>query len=401
MQKKNIWKNRNIILFLIARAFFIPMFWLPILYIYLIEFKQLSIIQTTFLLSIQEFALVFLEIPTGILADKISRRVSVAIGYVLSGLPFALLPFVGNYYLIITIFLFKAIGKGFISGADTSLLYDTLIDLNATSEYKKIIALSKSLFTGVMAICIIIGSLVYKSNPALPLILPVPLLIIGAIAVLMIKEPKVTLLSRFKQHKNYFKHILESLKYVFAGVPMILAIIIFTSSDALGVNLKWLYTPIFTQLNMNIVFIGGITAILYGLKAIINFISIKFIHKNPLVNVAISSLFTAIFFIIMSSFFKQTIAIVTMMGIILTSEVMDSSIEEYIHGKLDSKIRATAMSIVNMCGSIGATIMLNGFGLINISFGIQKSILFISTFFILSFILTVVLNRLNINKIID
>lgn len=132
--------KNNIFLFYILRAFYLPFFWLPVLYIYLTSIKGLNPAEAALLLSLQELLLIFLEIPTGVIADKVSRKFSIGLGYILTSLPFLFLPFTQNYTLMILIFAVKATGKALVSGADTSLLYDTLVDLNKTNEYKRIIS---------------------------------------------------------------------------------------------------------------------------------------------------------------------------------------------------------------------------------------------------------------------
>lgn len=184
--------KRNLILFYITRSLFIPFFWLAILYIYLTETKGLSPASTMFLLSLQEFLLIFLEVPTGVIADKISRRVSVALGYILTSLPFLIIPFTDSYLIFIAIFSIKAIGKALTSGADNSLLYDLLADYDSTSLYKKILNKSKSLMMLVTAICIFIGGFLAEINIELTLILPFPLMIIGAISVILMDEPETS-----------------------------------------------------------------------------------------------------------------------------------------------------------------------------------------------------------------
>jgi len=70
-------ENKNIKLFYLVRLFWIPLFRLPVLYLYLTQWKHFSPQAAFFLLGLQELLLIFLEIPTGVIADKFSRTVSV------------------------------------------------------------------------------------------------------------------------------------------------------------------------------------------------------------------------------------------------------------------------------------------------------------------------------------
>ncbi len=160
--KKNL--ERNITLFYILRALTLPYFWLPILYYYLTAIKGFSVTETTILLGLQEFLLIFLEIPTGVVADKISRKFSVGLGIAITSLPLALLPWTDSYIAALIIFSTRAIGKALVSGADSSLLYDTLVDLNRTNEYKKIKTMSAAVVMAGATVCMLIGGWMGQSG---------------------------------------------------------------------------------------------------------------------------------------------------------------------------------------------------------------------------------------------
>ena len=384
--------NRNIKLFYLVDSVFIPFFWLSTLYFYLRYNKGLGEVQTLFLLGIQEFLLIFLEIPTGVIADKISRRFSVALGYILTSLPFLLFPFAHMYILYILIFVVKAIGKALISGADTSLLFDLLKDYGQTERYKKIISTARFFDRGVVAICIFVGGLIAKTNMELPLLLPFPFMVVGAIAVLLIDEPKTSTEGKKLQHSNYLIHTKEAFTFLIHNKPILILTLLFALSEALGVNLKWFYPPIFSALNFDIAIIGGITAVLYLVKSVLSLISAKIMAKSAYTNILITLIGLSLFFILSALLFSPTMVVLAMLGIILASQILEANLEENIHTRLNSKDRATVMSMINAITSIGATIMLLIFGFLNGSLGIQWSLLALGIMFV-SGLITLVLSK--------
>ena len=394
--KNNI--NNNIFLFYIVRMFFLPFFWLPVLYVYLTKVKGLGISETMFLLGLQELLMIFLEVPTGVVADKISRKFSVGLGYILTALPFLFLPLTNSYGLFIFIFFVKAVGKALVSGADTSLLYDTLIDLRRIDEYKIIVNKSKVGMMICSATCIGLGGLIATTNIELTLILPFPLMLVGAIAAFLMVEPDESIKAKKLQETNYLKHIGKSFVNVLRSPMLLILTVLFSISEALAVNLKWIYTPIFEALKLNLAMIGGITALLYLAKALMAAVSTKIISKSIKINIGGGMLVVAIMFILMTIFFRTPIVLLALLMVILAGEVFDASIEEGIHKELLSHNRATMMSVINLFSSIVATIMINGFGLFYSFSGLKGGLLMLAGMFTIGVLVSTKLNPDKTNR---
>lgn len=381
--------KRNLKLFYITRSLFIPFFWLAVLYVYLTENKGLSPASAMLLLSLQEFLLIFLELPTGVIADKFSRRISVALGYILTAMPFMLLPFTDNYLIFIAIFSIKAIGKALTSGADNSLLYDLLSDYNSTDLYKKILNKSKSLMMLVTAVCIFIGGFLAELNIELTLILPFPLMLIGAISVMLMDEPETSKKAKEIQQRNYLKHTTEALINIFRNKQILLLAIIWSVVVGLGINMKWIYTPVFQALDFNLVIIGGLTTILYLLKSILAIASIKLMKLKTINSLPLYSLLLSISLLLPVLFYNPFVVIISLVLIILFTETLTAISEEEIHQKIESKNRSTTMSGINLISSVMATIMLNGFGILNNHFNIQTSLLFLGIIIFINVLVSV------------
>lgn len=361
--------------------FTLPFFWLPVIYIYLTRVKGLSTGETMFLLGLQELLMIFLEVPTGVVADKFSRKFSVGLGHILTCLPFIVFWVSSNYWVFVGIFTVKAVGKALVSGADTSLLYDTLVDLGKTNEYKKILASSKFLTLSVVAACIFIGGLMADKYMEWTLVLPIPFMLIAAMAAFLMTEPETSKTAKKLQEVNYLKHVGESLRYVLSSRTILILTAVFSINEAMAVNMKWIYTPIFEALNMNLSLMGGITALLYLAKSLMAGLSTKILSNNLRLNMTLGMAVTVLLFGLIIIDFKQATVIVALLGIILASEIMDASIEEGIHNKLASHNRATVMSVINLFSSIVATIMINGFGIAQGLSGLNGGLLVIIVIF--------------------
>ncbi len=381
--------RKNIILFYIVRALFLPYFWVPVLYIYLTSVKGLNPAETALLLSLQEFLLIFLEVPTGVVADKISRRFSVGLGYLLAALPFVFLPLVNNYSIFILLFAIKATGKALVSGADTSLLYDMLVDHDRTNEYKRIINNSKALMMGVTAICIFLGGYMAQVGKIdWTLILPLPLAIIGAIAAFMMDEPETSKKAKEIQDQNYLLHTFHSLTFLVKRKNLLLLAVLFALVDATAVNMKWYYTPLFEALRFDLFAMGGITAVLYVVKSLFSAISAKVLKdEHNLRNILLFTILTAAAFTLSALFFVSPVIIISLLAIILFTESLETILSEEMHNRFESHTRATVMSMVNVFSSIIATLTLNGFGVIQLHASLQAALIFLAATFVMAFVI--------------
>lgn len=375
--------QRNIFLFYLARLFRIPFFRLPVLYIYLTQNKGLTPATAFFLLGLQEFLLIFLEIPTWVLADKVSRKLSVWIGYITTSLPFVFLPFVNGIIPITIIFVIKAIGKAFISWADTSLLYDSLLDLGRQKEYKSILNKSKVGLLMVSAICILLWWWIAEFNIDLTVMLPFPLMLIWAIATFCMKEPQTTEKAKKMQEASYLKHTLKTIQHLLTSKSIILWVAIFLLQDAISINMKWFYTPIFEKLHFWLALMWSVTALFYIFKSLAAWIGNKLSYDNPIKNIIIYSFASSVLLIGSWFYFHNYSILPTLALVLMGNQIIGSSVDEFLHERIGSHHRSTAMSSINMIGSLSSTIVLYSFGTIQGYKWINTWVLFLWWIFLL------------------
>jgi len=126
--------------------------------IYRFQMAGLDPLQLVLLGTVLEVSIFLFEIPTGIVADIYSRRLSVIIGFTLIGLGMLL---EGSWQFFVTILLAQAvwgIGYTFISGAQDAWLADEIGEERLTSTY-----LRGSQFAQIAALAGIIMNVVLAS----------------------------------------------------------------------------------------------------------------------------------------------------------------------------------------------------------------------------------------------
>ncbi len=384
-------KSKNLNLFHISKLFELPNFWLPYIYIYLSEYKHLPLAQVFFLLGLQEFALIFLELPTGVVADKISRKFSVGLGYIVTFLPLALLPFANNFWTFFVLLFIKAMGRALVSGADTSLLYDTLLDLKKEERYKNELSKAKSLTFGFTALSLFLSGFIASFNIDLVFMLPLPFALIGAIAMFLMKEPEISVEQKRFQEKNYFKHAWKSFFKVFRVKSLIVPILIFAIVESIAVQLKYIYTPFFASLETELSAMGGIVSIFYVVRSVSAFVNSKIKAQDEAKILIVSTFISMISFVLIGIFVNPIFAIVLFTIEVFAESVSVPAIGHSIHRKLESSNRATSMSSINLVCSIFASSIIWVFGAVSEVSDIRYAIFFISFLYLISFFLSNIL----------
>lgn len=103
--------------------------------IYLIREVGLDPLQLVLMGTVLEATYFLFEVPTGVVADVVSRKVSIVIGMLLSGIAFLLLGFVHSFGAALLTQVFWGFGATFSSGADVAWITDEVGEDSARPLY--------------------------------------------------------------------------------------------------------------------------------------------------------------------------------------------------------------------------------------------------------------------------
>ncbi len=153
--------NRNIKYYYLYSATWVMMIG-PILTVFFLE-KGLSFSQIMVLQTIAAIATVITEVPSGAIADLYGRKVSLmlsSLSFVIGLLLFVWSP---NYLVLIAGQIFAGIAISFKSGADSSLIYDTLLKQDRIKDYMRIQSRGHSYFLGAQIIGSILAGIFFTA----------------------------------------------------------------------------------------------------------------------------------------------------------------------------------------------------------------------------------------------
>lgn len=223
-------------------------------------YTQIFILQAFFMICV-----VLLEVPTGVIADKYSRKLSLILAGLFGAAAWIVYGLVTNYYLFFIGEFLCAISLSLVSGADNALVYDTLVELKKKDESKQILSNYESAKTIGIMIALPVGSIIagsafiaYPQSISFVLLLTAIPNIISFFIALSLVEPK-----REKPiEHDFIKQGILGIKYVFTK----------NKKDLLRISLNnifisvttffifWFYQPLLTSSNVNISYFGVVAA---------------------------------------------------------------------------------------------------------------------------------------------
>ena len=113
------------------------LFWMmsTVFMIFQIEVVRLDALQLVLVGTALEISAFMFEVPTGMVADTWSRRLSVVLGYLLTGVAFLIMGLVPTFVAFVIASFIWGIGWTFISGAHQAWLADEIGESEAASTY--------------------------------------------------------------------------------------------------------------------------------------------------------------------------------------------------------------------------------------------------------------------------
>lgn len=118
----------------------------------------LNILQLAIYQSIYSVSTAILEIPTGLLGDKIGKKKSVMIGTLLLAIHAALMYWNELIFIFLLLGFLEAFAYSFISGSDSALLYEILEHSNLEHNYLRINSIIMSVRSAITGLALVLGA---------------------------------------------------------------------------------------------------------------------------------------------------------------------------------------------------------------------------------------------------
>ncbi|MCK4880408.1 MAG: MFS transporter [Bacteroidales bacterium] len=217
------------------------------------ESNGLSMKDIMILQAVYSIAIVVLEVPSGYLADVIGRKKTLIIGSVFGILGFTTYSlsfgFVG--FLIAEIIL--GIGQSCISGADSAMLYDSLLERGEEKKYTRFEGRITSLGNVAEAVAGIVGGLLAGITIRTPYVAQIFVAFIALPAAITLVEPtrKIPLI------KAGIMEIVHIARFaLFTDRPLRRNILFSAITGTATLTMAWFAQPFFEYTNIDIAWFG-------------------------------------------------------------------------------------------------------------------------------------------------
>jgi MFS family permease len=222
------------------------MLYMPISFLFYLE-NDFGEFEYLTLHAIYSGVIAFLEVPSGYVADVWGRKKALIIGTLFGVFGFSVYSFTGGLLFFLTAEILLGIGQSLISGADSALLYDTLLEKKKENKYIKfegaITALGNfSEVAAALFVSVIVFS-TYRTYFQLQSLLA----LMGFVAALFLIEPKI----HDKKLGGKFKDILDIVRYSFIEHKKLRNLLIYSSVIGFAsLSMAWLAQPLLKEIGL-------------------------------------------------------------------------------------------------------------------------------------------------------
>ncbi len=354
--------RRNLKLLNIFTIFLNSVFLLPICIPFYRD--ELGLSFHDFLIGESVFAVfvILWDVPAGYLADRWGRKNTLVLGAFIMVVAYTSLALATGFWSAMFAEALIGVGIATVSGANSALLYDTLLSQGREGEYRKREGFRFALQLYSCSLACIAGGYLYAIDHHLPLIIEIILIICGAIVALGFVEPP--------RHKHITGHhplkdIRDTLIYVLhghreiAGIVLLMVIVFSTTKICM-----WGIQAYADALHISEIYNGWIISAVMLCGAV----SGHFGHKilpSLRGEQALQSLIVMLVIVLLVAGVSMSFVGIVALG--LEAFVYGFGMpraQEAINNLVDSSRRATVLSTANLASALGFIPLSQMFGFV-------------------------------------
>ena len=309
---------------------------MPIIVLFF-EKHGLSLTQIMILQATYSFTVALFEIPSGFFADIYGRRLSLFFGSILTFLGYLIFSFYSGFNEFFIAEIFLGFGGSLISGADSALIYDTLLELKKDEDYTKIEGKNYGIGNVSEGLAGILGGFLAVSSLELPVYIQTFVLFFSIPLSYSLVEPK----SSYKLAKS-FKSILLVVKETFFQKNKLKWYILYSSAMGIGtLSIAWFVQPFLMEIDTPLIYYGIIWASLNIITGITSYYSYIFDKGKVLIYISLSMLIS----FILLGFNISIYGFIFIVLIYLMRGIITPNLRNLININSTSERRATVLSL--------------------------------------------------------
>ncbi|WP_217447650.1 MFS transporter [Maribellus comscasis] len=294
--------------------------------------------------AIYSVAIVFMEIPSGWMADVWGRKKTLILGSILGSGGFLIYSFSYGFWAFVIAEIILGIGHSFVSGADSAMLFDSLKVSNKTRKYVKLEGRITSVGNFAEAIAGIAGGFLAAVSLRTPFYFQFGVAAIAIPAAFTLVEPKIHSTGQI----HTLKKLVQNIKVTFIqNHNLRIAILLSAVTGTATLTFAWLVQPFFKAINLPVEMFG----IFWTALNLTVGVSSVFAHSFERFAGKKWSLISIIILLAIGYFFSGiTVSVYGLAFLFLFYLVRGLAtpiLKNYINQYTESEVRATMLSVRN------------------------------------------------------
>ncbi len=308
------------------------------------ESNGLSMKDIMILQAVYSIAIVVLEVPSGYMADVIGRKKTLIIGAIFGTLGFTTYSLSFGFMGFLVAEIILGIGQSCISGADSAMLYDSLLDKGEEKQYTRFEGRITSLGNVAEAIAGILGGLLAGLTIRAPYIAQTFVAFIALPAALTLVEPT----RQIPLIKAGMMEIVRIARFaLITDRPLRRNILFSAITGTATLTMAWFAQPFFEYAMIDIAWFGILWTTLNLTVAITSYTAHRLEKKlGQRWSVLLIALLIPLGYLALSQF-NAPIGLLVLYLFYLVRGYATPVLKDYINRITASHIRATVLSVRN------------------------------------------------------
>ena len=287
------------------------------------------------------------EVPTGVLSDRVGRKLTVVYGALAGVLALVCYAIGGTFWALLVGAIFEGLSRSFYSGNNEALLYDTLAEMEQRDTYQEFLGKTSSMYQVALAISALLGSLIAAVSFQVVMWLSVVPMALALLASLRLVEPRI----HKQESANVYAHLATSLR-AFVQNPGLRALSIANVlSYAIG-EAAWLFRSAFVATLWPVWALGVAQMIANGFAAVSYYFAGRIIRRFGELRLLVGGIFlneaVNVFGLLVPTVFSPALMSL-MSGFYGVNSVAKQSL---IQKEFTDEQRATMGSLTSLAGSL-------------------------------------------------
>ena len=315
---------------------------MPIIVLFFQE-HDLSLAEVMLLQAIYSISVAIFEIPSGYIADIFGRKKTIIFSTIFCFIGYLLFSFYSGFYYFAFAEILVGIGGSLISGSDSAIIYDTLLETKSEKKYTKIEGRIYAIGNFSEASAGILGGFLAVSSIYLPIYIQTFILFFSIPVAMTLVEPKI---QQNNKMKTSYISLINVVKETFYKYHKLKWLIIFSSSMGIAtLSIAWFAQPFFNELGIPVIYFGVLWAILNFTVGISSFNSHYFERSIEYKKIIITFAIIMPFCYILIGYLNSFLSLIFILLIYILRGIITPILRNYINIITSSNKRATVLSI--------------------------------------------------------